>query len=106
MGGNIKLIKNDVGDDVVLSAILRWGFKIAAGIAIAVGAAGVIGAFSLLRKADKTIDAMEVLTLQVHTYIDQNEKRWDYERQIDAGNELKFDALKNRLTAIDKKVTP
>lgn len=103
-----KIIRNDVpgSSDIVWSAFLGWAVRVGTGVAIVVIAASAIGAWGLFRRADKAIDSMDRLTTKVDALVTTSEKNWDQSKIERERLRIDINSVKNRLTAIDKKIEP
>lgn len=100
-----KIVKNgDVGvSDVVWSEFLKWAAKVATGVAIVIVATSILGAWAFFQRIDKTISALDDLTLKVNTLVTTTEKYRDQDRTDKAAIMLGQSQLKQRVAALDKK---
>jgi hypothetical protein len=103
--GAIKIIKNGNGDEVVFSALLRFGLKVLTGIVVIVGATAITACFVFFHKVDQGLIRQDLMSAKVDALQITVDKQGEQQRVDAASIKLDVGALKERVKTLDRKVS-
>lgn len=102
----VKVVRNgEPGqDEVVFARVMRW---VAGVVAVIIGGLLISGILALFHNAQETHDntqAMTKLTKKLDDFVETSKAQWERSQVRDEELRIGQEALKRRMTLLDKKV--